>query len=146
MISSQSAGPRPEDVRTTEAIIAAMYEVISGPAGVERDWTRFRSLFQPEARFILAVSRPGEHPRVRVLGIDEYIRRTAPFFETESFWERQREARKESFGNIAQVWSAYECRREQHAPPYQEGVNSIQLFFDAARWWIVSVMWNTERG
>jgi len=32
-----------------DAIIAALYNVISGPAG-ERDWNRLRSLFLPDAR------------------------------------------------------------------------------------------------
>src|SRR5262252_5404036 len=39
----------PKDVESIDAIMAALYGVISGPAG-ERDWNRFRSLFLPEAR------------------------------------------------------------------------------------------------
>ena len=48
-----AAGPpaRLEDVASVEAILAATYEVISGPAG-PRDWDRFRSLFVPGARLI----------------------------------------------------------------------------------------------
>jgi hypothetical protein len=39
-----------EDVKSLDAIMRAVYEVISGPAG-ERDWKRFRSIFIPQARF-----------------------------------------------------------------------------------------------
>ena len=40
------------DVASVDAIITALYDVISGPAGGKRDWDRFRSLFIPEARLI----------------------------------------------------------------------------------------------
>ncbi len=39
-----------EDVKSMDAILHAIYDVISGPAG-DRDWNRFRSLFLPQARF-----------------------------------------------------------------------------------------------
>ena len=49
--SGQEADPA--DVATQDAIIEALYDVISGPAGEARDWDRFRSLFIPEgARLI----------------------------------------------------------------------------------------------
>ena len=41
---------RPEDVASMDAILAALYDVISGPAGKKRDWNRMRSLFIPEPR------------------------------------------------------------------------------------------------
>ncbi len=42
---------KPGDVDTSIHIIAAVYDVISGPAG-PRDWDRFRSLFYSGARLI----------------------------------------------------------------------------------------------
>ena len=42
----------PADVSSVDAIIAAIYDVVSGPAGEERGWNRFRSLFDSEARLI----------------------------------------------------------------------------------------------
>ena len=42
---------KPDDVKSIDSIIAATYDVISGPAG-DRDWDRFRSLLIPEARLI----------------------------------------------------------------------------------------------
>ncbi len=46
--------PNPADVASVDAIVAALYDVISGPAGQARDWDRFRSLFHPSARLIPA--------------------------------------------------------------------------------------------
>ncbi|MFH1766279.1 MAG: hypothetical protein ABIF09_19015 [Gemmatimonadota bacterium] len=42
----------PADVESVDAIVAAVYDVISGPAGQARAWDRWRSLFIPEARLI----------------------------------------------------------------------------------------------
>lgn len=42
----------PADVATPEAIVAALYDVISGDVGVARDWDRFRALFHPTARLM----------------------------------------------------------------------------------------------
>jgi len=49
-IAERSANPA--DVESIEAIIAAAYDVISGPAGKKRDWNRERSLFISGARLI----------------------------------------------------------------------------------------------
>ena len=42
----------PADVASIDAIIAAAYDSISGPAGQKRDWERERSLYYPDARLI----------------------------------------------------------------------------------------------
>lgn len=141
----QTPPAHPKDVETMDAIINSMYAVISGPAGQKRDWDRFRSLFLPGARLILAVAQKGEKPRARVLDVEDYVRRTDPIFERESFWESEKARKTQTFGNIAHVFSTYESRREKNGKPFQRGINSIQLFHDGTRWWIVTVMWNTER-
>jgi hypothetical protein len=134
------------DVESLDAIINALYEVISGPAKQPRDWTRYRSLFLPEARSILAVVKQGEAPKVRMLDVEAYIRRVEPIFDNEDFWEVETGRESEVFGNVAHVLSHYESRHQKHGPAFTSGANSMQLFFDGARWWFASVMWNTERG
>ncbi len=136
---------RGQDVKTVDGIVQALYEVISGPAGQKRDWDRFRSLFAPGARLIPALTRPGEKPVVRVFDVEAYIRRTDAILETEDFWEREKERKVDTSGNLVHVFSMYESRRAQTGQPFQTGVNSIQLFDDGTRWWIVTVMWNSTR-
>ena len=136
----------PSDVATLDAILHALYEVISGPAGQPRDWDRFRSLFLPGSRLMPVVSLPGETPRVRQLSPEDYIRRVEPIFATEDFWERESSRQAETFGRVAHVLSHYESLRDPSGAPFERGTNSVQLFYDDSRWWIVSVMWNTSRG
>ena len=136
---------RPSDVATLDAILHASYEVISGPAGQPRDWGRFRSLFLADARLMPVVSVAGERSRVRILSVEDYIRRVEPIFATEDFWEVETTRQTETFGQVAHVLSSYESRRSPNGAPFDRGANSMQLLNDGSRWWIVSIMWNTPR-
>ena len=50
------------------------------------------------------------------------------------------------FGNVAHVFSTYESRRTASDPtPFSRGINSIQLMHDGARWWVVTIFWDSER-
>ena len=135
----------PTDVASLDAIIAAVYDVISGPAGKKRDWNRMRSLFMPGARLIPTGPRPGGVYGSRVVTLDEYIERSSGFFEKEGFYEREAARVTEQFGQIAHAFSTYESR---HAPdeakPFQRGINSIQLMNDGKRWWVVTIFWQGE--
>ena len=133
------------DVATLDAILNAMYDVISGPAGQARDWERFRSLYAPGARLMPVVSTGPDAHCVRILSPEEYIHRVNPIFAGEPFWERESSRQTEVFGNIAHVLSAYVSLHSPDGEPFESGTNSVQLFYDGARWWIVSVMWNTSR-
>lgn len=133
------------DVSTLDGIIHALYDVLSGPAGQPRDWDRYRSLFMEDARSIVIVAVPGEKPRARQLTVEDYIRRVEPIFAVEDFWERETSRQTETFGRVAHVLSRYESLRDPNAQPFEHGANSMQLFYDDSRWWVVSVMWNTSR-
>jgi hypothetical protein len=137
--------PNPVDVASIDSIIAAVYDVISGPAGKKRDWDRMRSLFLPGARLIPTGPRPTGGYGSRVLAVDDYIQRSSPFFEKEGFYEKEAVRRTETFGNIAHVFSTYESRHSPDDPkPFQRGINSFQLMNDGQRWWVVTIFWQGE--
>jgi hypothetical protein len=135
---------RAEDVRSIEAIIAAVYDVISGPAG-PRDWNRFKSLLLPECR-LMPVSHLADAQAVyRTLDAEAYIQRAEPAFAKQGFFETGVANRVEEFGSIAHVFSTYESRREQDGARFARGINSFQLVKLGDRWWVASIMWDTER-
>lgn len=136
---------RPTDVESIDSIIHAMYEVISGPAGQPRDWDRFRSLYYAGAHLVPLVSVEGQPARARMLCPEEYIDRVEPIFAVESFWERETHRECETFGRMAHILSHYESLRDPKGPAFESGVNSVQLFYDDSRWWILNVVWNTAR-
>jgi hypothetical protein len=138
-----------EGTDSIEGIITRMYAAISGAAGEARDWDGFRALFLPGARMIptnrVIHSGQGGHPP-DVMDIETFIRTTAPAVERMDFHEMQIAMRVEAFGCIAHAWSTYESRRSpDDAEPFARGINSIQLYHDGARWWVVNVFWDSER-
>lgn len=132
-----------EDVETIEGIVKALYEVISGPAG-GRDWERERTLLHPSVQ-LMPTRMEDDRVRVDIFDLDGYIASRTPFFAANDFHEVEIAHRVERFGNIAHVWSTYEGRRSQEGPPFLRGINSIQLFHDGDRWWVMSILWGNER-
>lgn len=135
----------PNDVASIDAIVAALYDVISGPIGQKRDWNRLRSLFASGARLIPTAMRPNGETGLRVLDVDGYIASAGPYLEENGFFEREIARRTERFGNIAHVLSTYDSRRDSDdAKPFSRGVNSIQLAYERNRWWVVTIFWDAE--
>ncbi len=132
------------DISSPEAIVAALYDVISGPQGEERNWDRMRSLFVPGARLMPVGPRPDGGYALTTLTVDEYITRAGPRLVSTGFTEREIARTEERFGNIMHVFSTYEGEMATGAPPIR-GINSIQLMFDGKRWWVVTVFWEAER-
>lgn len=133
------------DLSAIEGVLDELYAAISGPAG-PRDLERERRLFHPEARLMRTGVDANGRPWIRVMSPEEYHADTAPFFAGEDFYEIEVARAIERFGNIAWVGSVYEARRHpSDSEVLKRGVNSIQLFHDGARWWVVSVLWVNER-
>lgn len=132
--------PRPADVSSIDGIIRAYYEVVSGPAGVAPDMQRDRSLHHPKAWVAIAGADSTGQPRVRVINLDEYHRNSGPRREGFFEWETDRVVRQS--GNMVHVWSSYASARTPGGEPYQRGVNSITLFNDGRRWWIMGWMFD----
>lgn len=146
--TSEIPEANPSDVASIAAIVTAAYDVISGPAGKKRDWNRERSLFLPHARLIPTAVEAGRNDcdlAPQMLDIEGYIARVEPLIEKKGFYEKEIARRVEQFGQIAHVWSTYESRHDLSDPePFMRGINSIQLFNDGKRWWIVSIYWQHE--
>jgi DNA-binding beta-propeller fold protein YncE len=144
--SDNNVPARPQDVASIDAIISALYDVISGPAGQRRDWDRFRSLFVPGARLIPTGRRQDGMRVLRVITPDEYATNIGPQLENGGFFEREIGRRTEQFGAVVHVFSAYDSKRTAaDTVPFARGINSIQLFNDSKRWWVVSIFWDSER-
>jgi hypothetical protein len=137
--------PRKEDVASMDAILAALYDVISGPAGQARDWNRFRSLFAPGARLIPTGRTPEGVGRITVTDPEGYITRSSKALD-QGFFEKEVARKVDRFGGVVHVFSTYEARRKaDDTQLLARGINSIQLFEDGKRWWIVSIYWQAER-
>jgi len=136
---------KPEDVQAVGAVIDAYYASISGPKGQPRDWERFSSLFMPDARFILPRVVDGKVVPMS-LSPQEFIDMNRKYFERGGYYETDIHRDIDAFGHIAQVFSTYESRRALTEPlPYSRGINSFQLLNTGDRWWITTIIWDTEQ-
>ncbi|MGB7599035.1 MAG: hypothetical protein WBM24_01920 [Candidatus Sulfotelmatobacter sp.] len=143
-LATKVPAAKAEDVKSMAAILHAIYDVISGPVGGQ-DWNRFRSVFLPQARFTEVSTGPDGSKMVLTWNVDEFIRDAGEVFSKDPFYEKGIVNQPESFGNITQVFSSYESRRSPTGKPFERGINSIQLLNDGKRWWVVSILWDTER-
>src|SRR6266481_2372599 len=84
--SPQVPAPKPEDVKSTDSILAAVYSVISGPAG-DRDWNRFRSLFFPGATITSAAKDRQGHSHVRPPSVEQYVTGAVGYFAQHGFYD-----------------------------------------------------------
>jgi hypothetical protein len=139
------------DGSSVDAILAALYASVSHDAAGTPNWERMRGIFLQVGMLI-----PPKAPRsdmftvLDVDGFEQRVREGAAAAKAKgdptSFFEREIARRADCFGNVCQVFSTYESR---HAPsdetPFVRGINSIQLVNDGLRWWIASVVWDTER-
>lgn len=137
----------PADVGNVDAILTALYDVISGPAGQKRNWDRMRSLFVEGARLIPTGQRADGTRVMRMLTVEDYIAGSGPILERDGFFEREIGRTTEQFGQIVHVFSTYDSKRLPTDPtPFARGINSIQLRHDGTRWWVVTILWDSERG
>jgi hypothetical protein len=135
--------PSPQDVASPEAIIRRAYELLSGRAREARDWDSWKALHAPGARLIPLERGTDGKLVARVFTPEEFIASRALFLSQNDFHEWESARVEQRFGAFAHVWSTYEAAAALHGTPIiRRGVNSIQLWDDGARWWILSVLWD----
>lgn len=142
VLALQSSTTPNSDGKSEDAIIKALYQVISGPAGEKRDWDRFRGLFGPKATLsALVKNKEGKTVSV-VMTPEDYVTRSGPWLEKNGFFEKETKRRSQKAGNLVNVLSDYESRKlVADKKPFEKGTNSIQLYFDGTRWFIHTVLW-----
>jgi hypothetical protein len=142
---AQPATTREADGASVDSTIAALYDVISGPAGAPRNWNRMRALFAPDARLtVITPAREGGFA-LRTMTVEDYISRNMSAFNTNGFYEREIARKTEAFGQLVHVFSTCELLRSPNdSKPFMRGINSIQLAFDGKRWWIANLVWRAE--
>ena len=132
-----------KDVSSETAIISALYEVISGEPGEARNWERFKYLFAKDA-FLIPTNKSNTGVYgYRKMTPDDYIN----FFSTRiktGFFEKELKHELVSFGTVTHVFSTYETKETKNGPITNRGINSIQLFYDQNRYYIMNVFWCAE--
>jgi hypothetical protein len=137
--------PRPQDVATLDGIISAFYDVVSGPAGQPRQWSRDRTLYVPGVLFISTEVGKDGKPYHQIMSHQQFVDRSDASVVSQGFYEQEIHRVTTRYGTIVHVMSTYVERRTLNGPLIGRGVNSLELFYDKNRWWIVCDLWDEER-
>lgn len=126
-----------QDVQSIDAIITAYYEVVSGSSEDPWQFERDCYIHSPNA----IITRLDENGKAESHTLEaEYI--PLALSPKQDFYEIELKRTVSQFGNIAQVWSAFEIRNDPKIESTKRGLNSIQLHYENERWWIDS--WTCE--
>lgn len=142
-VSIPTIAADPKDVSTIDGIVKAFYATITGPKGQPRQWSRDRTLYIPDIRFISMGEADGKI-RAGIVSHQQFVNGNNESFVTNGFTEREINRVTRRFGNIAHVFSTYEYSSDD-GKDKGRGVNSIELFWDGTRWWISAASWDDER-
>ncbi len=78
--------------------------------------------------------------------VEEFYKDVSELLKDVSFYEIEIARHTEHFGNIANVFSAYEAKHHPNdAELIKRGMNMIHLYDDGTRWWVMHVIWDDER-
>jgi hypothetical protein len=135
-----------EDLSTVNGIIHTLYDVISGPAGQDRDWNAFRNLFAEDARMYIAVPDKDSGSILKSITPEEYAERNKTRLSDIGFNEDELYRIINSYGAGTQIFSTYESHftNKNGEEEITKGINNIQLYFDGERFFIVSIFWDAN--
>jgi len=126
-----------KDVESIDAIINAYYDVVSGSSSEPWEFERDKYIHSENA----LITRIDENGKAKSHTLEaEYI--PIGLSPREDFHEKELKRIVSKYGNIAQVWSAFEIRTDPKIESNITGLNSIQLHYENGRWWVDS--WTCE--
>ena len=133
-----------DEVGTLDGIIKAYYDVVTVKKGEKVSYERDSCLHVPNALVGSAQRGRGGKVSLKLITLKQFHQASDAFLEKDGFWEREISRRVENFGAIYQVWSTYETKNVEDGPVIERGINSIQLYFDGTRFWILSWIFDNE--
>jgi len=140
-LASLAPPARPGDVVSPEALLAALHDSISGPAGPV-DWNRLRSLFLPSARLSSVRTDANGVTHITTSSVEELITSGAAEREKTPWYEVILAKHIEKFDNIAVAFYSHDDRTSREGKAIQRSVNACSMLYDGKRWWIQSASWN----
>lgn len=126
-----------DNVGTLDGIIKAYYDVVSVKKGEKVSYERDSLLHIAGVRVGSAGVDVKGSPVIHYTSLKEYHRESDAYMEKNGFYEHETTRTVQNIRNIYHVWSAYESRYTADGRVIAQGVNSIELFYDGKRFWIL---------
>lgn len=125
------------------ALVRELYRLVSGPAGVSKNWARLRTL-HAQGAIITAPQHVGDRVAATTYNVEQFIALNNKLFGQRGFFEVEIRQEVQKFGHVAHVWSAYATSERSGEQPYAYGINSFQLLNDGKHWCVVSATWDGD--
>ncbi len=127
------------------SMVEGVYDAVSSRDGNAPDWKAVRSYFDPDAIVVLRASREAS----KKLDVDGFIQDFVDFYDRinhqkRGFAETVVSLKCLEYGNIAHCYVVYEAATEGSERPPQRGLDSWHLMKRDGRWWVVSVVNDSE--
>jgi len=134
-----------DNVSTLDGIIKAYYDVVTVKKGEKPSYERDSLLHWPGA--VVGSSGIGKNgkPVFHSMSLKRFHELSDTGLERDGFYEKEISRKVEQFGSIYHVWSTYESRNEPGGPIIERGINSIELYNDGGRFWILGWFFDSER-
>ena len=144
IVSAQRKTSFGDEVGTLDGIIKAYYDVVTVKKGEKVSYQRDSCLHVPNA--LVGSAQKGKDGKVnlKLITLKQFHHASDAFLEKDGFWEKEISRKVENFGAIYHVWSTYETRNVANGPVIERGINSIELYFDGTRFWILSWIFDNE--
>jgi hypothetical protein len=134
-----------DNVSTLNGIMKAYYDVVSVKKGEKVSYERDSLLHYPDVKVGWVATNKNNKIGFKYVSLKEYHRLSDPYLEKDGFFEKEISRKVEQFGGLYHVWSTYESRTTPGGKINERGINSIELFFDGTRFWILGWFFDSER-
>ncbi|HEY4323023.1 MAG TPA: hypothetical protein VGN20_03530 [Mucilaginibacter sp.] len=134
-----------DNVGTLDGIMKAYYDVVTVKKGEKASYERDSLIHWPNVNVGWGGKTKAGKSTFHYVSLKEYHRLSDPALERDGFDEREISRKVEKFGSIYHVWSTYESRNIANGPVIERGINSIELFYDGTRFWILGWFFDGER-
>ncbi len=134
-----------DNVSTLDGIMKAYYDVVTVKKGEKVSYERDSLLHIANAHVGSGYIDKQGKPGFSYMTLKEYHRRSDDMLSRDGFDEKEISRKVEKFGSIYHVFSTYESRNVAGGPVIERGINSIELFNDGTRFWILAWFFDGER-
>ncbi|HNP22158.1 MAG TPA: hypothetical protein PKM63_16325 [Panacibacter sp.] len=134
-----------DNVATLDGIMKAYYDVVTVKKGEKVSYERDSILHIASAQVGWNQQGKDGKPNLTMISLKDYHKMSDAYLEKNGFYEIEISRKVEKFGSVYHVWSTYETRNTSDGPIIGRGINSIELFFDGTRFWIITWLFDDER-
>lgn len=126
-----------DDVSSLDGIIKAYYDVVSVKKGEKVNYERDSILHVPGVKVAAIGQDQNGKTTLHYTSLKQFHKESDAYIQKNGFIETEVTRKVDNVHNLWHVWSTYEARNTADGPIIERGTNSIELYFDGKRFWIL---------